>query len=147
MDDDLLAEVGGLGEKSGVEVDPAGGGAASPLAGHGANMDLLGLDLIRLAQASTSERRISLGIISSKGCQPARSALRSRRRPPDHAHDALGDVRHLLHPGVDQGFVEGRRTSCSWWVLVCQWGYCSRAEEAVLATSRALGTSALFRYQ
>src|SRR5271165_4188289 len=41
VDDDLLAEVGGLGKKAGVEGDTACGGAASPLAGHGADVDLL----------------------------------------------------------------------------------------------------------
>src|SRR5271157_288183 len=45
VDDDLLAEVGRLGQEAGVEGDPAGGGAASPLAGHGADVDLLGFDL------------------------------------------------------------------------------------------------------
>src|SRR4051812_35188884 len=45
VDDDLLAEVGRLGQEAGVERDTAGGGAASPLPVHGADADLLGLDL------------------------------------------------------------------------------------------------------
>src|SRR5271157_1788777 len=45
VDDDLLAEVSGLSQEASVEGQPSGGGAASPLAGHGADVDLLGLDL------------------------------------------------------------------------------------------------------
>ena len=42
---DLLAEVGRLGEQASIEGQPPRRGAASPLAGHGADVDLLGLDL------------------------------------------------------------------------------------------------------
>src|SRR5271157_5181789 len=44
VDDDLLAEVSGLSQEASVEGQPPRRGAASPLAGHGADVDLLGLD-------------------------------------------------------------------------------------------------------
>ena len=92
MDDDLLAEVSRLGQEAGVEGDTAGGGeAASRLVGHGADVGIcLGSTLIRLAQAWTWERRISLGIISSRGCEPARFGLLGDHDDdlPEHPHEA-----------------------------------------------------------
>src|SRR5271157_3474614 len=44
VDDHLLAEVGRLEEQASIEGQPPRRGAAPPLAGHGADVDLLGLD-------------------------------------------------------------------------------------------------------
>src|SRR5271157_5112050 len=40
----MLAKVSGLGEQARIEGQPPRRGAAPPLAGHGADVDLLGLD-------------------------------------------------------------------------------------------------------